>query len=130
MVTTGVAVLICDCMIICYVRNIVSVCGLVILAGVAHSMFWPAVQSWVSEKTGKQSLRTTLGIFNVAWSTGLMLGPLVAGLLFRLSYRLPFYSASGLAVIVLFMVLVAIQIGIAVLFFGSWQGLCCRCLWP
>jgi len=50
-------------------------------SGAGISLFWPPVQAWLSEITvgGRDQLNRNIGGFNIAWTIGLMLGPVIAG---------------------------------------------------
>lgn len=61
-----------------------------IFGSASMSMFWPVLQSWLSQGLNKHNLMRSLTIFNVSWCGGLMLGFLSAGFLFSLNPKLPF----------------------------------------
>ncbi len=50
-------------------------------SGAGISLFWPPVQAWLSEITvgGRDRLNRNIGGFNIAWTIGLMVGPVIAG---------------------------------------------------
>ncbi|MBD3291437.1 MAG: MFS transporter, partial [Armatimonadia bacterium] len=60
-------------------------------SGAGISMFWPPVQAWMSEITvgGRKRLNQNIGAFNISWTIGLMLGPVVAGLAWDIDEYLP-----------------------------------------
>ncbi|MGI5816721.1 MAG: MFS transporter [Armatimonadota bacterium] len=73
-------------------------------SGAAISMFWPPVQAWLSEITvgGRERLNRNIGGFNIAWTIGLMVGPVVAGVAWEYGQpvfgpTLPFLIAAGCA---------------------------------
>jgi MFS family permease len=50
------------------------------LPGAFLSLFWPSVQAWIAElSTSPRLLSRNLSLFNIVWSIGLMLGPVVTG---------------------------------------------------
>lgn len=61
-----------------------------ILGSSSMAMFWPVLQSWLSQGLNKHNLMRSLTLFNVSWSAGLMIGFILAGFLFSLDPRLPF----------------------------------------
>ncbi|MBE0477836.1 MFS transporter [Candidatus Aerophobetes bacterium] len=61
------------------------------ITGVAAAMFWPTLEAWIAEIKSKRPLARRMGAFNVSWSTGQTLGPLVGGVLFGVAMKLPFY---------------------------------------
>jgi len=81
--------------------------AMVPFGGAALGMVWPAVQAWLAERTasGQRALNRNLGLFNVSWSAGLLIGPLVAGYIWRDDFpALPFVlcaATGGVVVIVL-----------------------------
>ncbi|HCA46317.1 MAG TPA: hypothetical protein DEP45_02845 [Armatimonadetes bacterium] len=50
-------------------------------SGAGISLFWPPVQAWLSEITvgGRERLNENIGGFNIAWTIGLFIGPMIAG---------------------------------------------------
>ena len=81
---------------------------LVLLAALgsgAVGFFWPPMQAWLGEQRDKRSLSRSLGIFNVCWSIGLVLGPVLTTWLRKLGAIAPFYFASATAVLILVMML-------------------------
>lgn len=91
--------------LVTFVHSLFPLIFLVFLGGIGMSMFWPPVQAWVAESIEKKRLVKDLGIFNISWSAGLMLGPLLGGILFPLGMNIPFYFASGLAAILFLIIL-------------------------
>lgn len=69
------------------------------LSGAALSLFWPSVQAWLAELTtgGRQELNRNLGLFNILWATGLMIGPVASGYLWKVGPLWPFYVPAALA---------------------------------
>ena len=67
--------------------------------GAAH--FWPALMKWVGEAEGKDVLRSRIGLFNVSWSAGIMLGPLVSGTLFARDFHYPFLASAAVVIVIL-----------------------------
>lgn len=60
--------------------------------------FWSPVQAWVGDLVGEaRDLNTTLGSFNVLWTTGLMVGPVVCGYLWERSVYAPFVAGTAIA---------------------------------
>lgn len=69
--------------------------ALVPLSGLAMSFLWPPAQAWISELSGGGSrrLNRNLSLFNIAWTAGIMTGPLLAGYTYGVSRFLPFLLA-------------------------------------
>lgn len=60
------------------------------------ALFWPSVQAWVSEGKDRETLMRSLRGFNVAWSMGLIVGPVIGGWLYEMDPYRPFYVGVGL----------------------------------
>lgn len=54
-------------------------------ASFSLALFWPPLQAWLAEFAAgsRQRLNRIMAIFNIAWSMGIMLGPLLAGFLWQ-----------------------------------------------
>lgn len=69
------------------------VCGAItVVAFGALAFVWPALHSWVGAEPDPAKRARQLGWFNVAWSFGFALSPLLAGPLYDLDFRLPFVA--------------------------------------
>ncbi len=80
---------------------IIAVCG-----SFCTAFFWPPLQAWLAEIGGRERLAERLGFFNLSWSLGIMVGPLIGGFLFAADYRLPWcYSIATNSFLVLLLVL-------------------------
>jgi len=85
-----------------------------ILSGASGAFFWPAIQAWIADLSGRgrQRLARRLGLFNVAWSAGLAVGPTYIGFVWAsgaalgLSQRIAFWSTAGLVLLIAAIVLV------------------------
>ena len=60
------------------------------------SGFWPALQAWLGQGKTPTQLLSSLGRFNVSWSTGALVGPIVWGAVFARNTSLTFYLCAGL----------------------------------
>jgi MFS family permease len=88
------------------------------ISGVALGMVWPGVQAWLAERTEKnhRALNRNLGLFNMAWSSGLVVGPLFAGHIWNDQLpNLPFVICAGIGVI---------AIGVLLSTSGGGPGVC------
>ena len=61
---------------------------------VAMSFFWPPIMGWLSRDTEGPQLGKRMSYFNLSWSIGLIIGPLIAGVLSARSPELPLYAGS------------------------------------
>ena len=85
-----------------FLRHIRQVFFIYVFGAISMSMFWPTIQSWLSQGLDKKELVKSLLNFNVCWSAGLALGFLSAGFLFFLNMKAPFiFGVFLVAVIVL-----------------------------
>jgi MFS family permease len=55
-----------------------------------QSLVWPALHSWVGAEPDPATRSRNMGWFNVAWSSGFAVSPLLAGPMYDFDYRLPF----------------------------------------
>jgi len=75
--------------------------ALVPFSGFSLSLLWPPMQAWLSEFSAgnRHRLNRTMALFNVSWTAGIMLGPLLAGFIWDscwwLSFALPAALATG-----------------------------------
>ncbi|MCX7599913.1 MAG: MFS transporter [Armatimonadetes bacterium] len=60
--------------------------------------FWPATQAWIRDLVAdRRHLNAVLGSFNVLWTAGLMLGPVVCAYLWVRNHYAPFAASAGVA---------------------------------
>lgn len=68
------------------------------LSAAALAYFWPATQAWIGDLVAdRRHLNAVLGSFNVLWTAGLMLGPVVCAYLWVHNHYAPFAAAAGIA---------------------------------
>ena len=68
------------------------------LSAAALAYFWPAAQAWIGDLvTDRRHLNAVLGSFNVLWTAGLMLGPVICAYLWVRNHYAPFATAAGVA---------------------------------
>ena len=56
----------------------------------AQALVWPALHAWVGAEPAPKLRARRMGWFNLSWSGGFAVMPLLAGPLYDLDYRLPF----------------------------------------
>ena len=67
--------------------------------GCGMALFWPALEAWLSEEGDADQIRRGLGGFNVSWSVGGALGPLIGGVIYTMSGTLAFmFAAAGTSI--------------------------------
>jgi len=57
------------------------------------SLYWPPLMAWLGDTQATRDLAPASAAVNVSWSVGLMLGGVVAGVLFQVGPSLPFLAA-------------------------------------
>ena len=70
------------------------------------SFFWPAMIRWLGEEWRGARLRIRVGNYNIALIGGVMVGPLLGGMLISVNYRLPYIASAGLIVAILVILVV------------------------
>jgi len=79
--------------------------ALVVASGVIGAFFWPSLMVWVAELSSGQArgLGQALGVFNISWSTGGLVGFVIAGALWDEVGQGSFYFsvAAGMVILVL-----------------------------
>jgi MFS transporter, ACDE family, multidrug resistance protein len=70
-------------------------------AALGASFFWPAMIRWLGEEGRGARLRVHVGNYNIALIGGVMVGPLIGGMLISSNYRLPYIASAGLIVAIL-----------------------------
>ncbi len=70
-----------------------------ISTAVGMSLFWPYLMGWMSSNYEGKDLSRRLGLYNIAWSGGAILGPVTAGFLLEINYMYPFIAAAVAQVI-------------------------------
>jgi len=77
------------------------VCGFLGMVGIGGlALVWPALHSYVGGEPDRDLRSRRMSGFNLAWSLGFALSPLLAGRLFEIDYRLPFVVTCVLNVTV------------------------------
>lgn len=75
---------------------VLVICGLLaVLSSIGLAFVWPALHSWVGAEPDLVKRGRSMARFNIAWSAGFAVSPLIAGPLCDLDYRLPFLLAGG-----------------------------------
>jgi len=87
-----------------FLRRIEHIFLIYIFGSISMSMFWPTIQSWISQGLNRKDLVRSLANFNISWSMGLMLGFLSAGALFSFGKEAPFlFGAFFILIVILFL---------------------------
>ncbi|MFA7371252.1 MAG: MFS transporter [Sphaerochaetaceae bacterium] len=78
-----------------------------VIYGAAMAFLWPQIESWLARGKEGQALNKATSHFNVAWSLGLALSPLLTGALVELNTTLPLSLAIILFLAVTLLLLIA-----------------------
>lgn len=76
-----------------------------VFGAISMSLFWPIIQSWLSQGLNKTNLISSLKNFNVCWSAGLAIGFLTAGFLFLFNNKYPFFFGAALIAVVIVVIM-------------------------
>ena len=79
---------------------------LTMVAALGASFFWPAMIRWLGEEGRGARLRVHVGNYNIALIGGVMVGPLIGGMLISSNYRLPYLASAALIVVILVILVV------------------------
>lgn len=74
------------------------------LLGLITALFWPVLMGWLSIGTEGRTLNKALSKFNISWSCGAMLGPILAGWLSERSVEWPILAGSILYISTFFLI--------------------------
>ncbi len=71
------------------VRNLTLLFIFYSMFGLSLSLFWPQAMGWMSAGAEGKLLGKKIGFYNLSWSSGLILSPLISGALSQASSSLP-----------------------------------------
>jgi len=88
-------------------RSVWQLLPLAVLSGTGLALLWPPIEAWLADLAGDsvRLLNRHIGLFNIAWTVGLMVGPLVAGHLWESYGEGVFLIAAGTALVCLLLAL-------------------------
>lgn len=92
-----------------HVKSLAWVFVLYGFLGLTASLFWPPMMGWLSVNIEGAELSRTMGRFNLCWSAGAIIGPVLAGRLSEIDPRLPIYFGCALCLVTSFLILGAIM---------------------
>jgi len=85
-----------SCLLMTQMGNVKGILALAALNGLGMAIFWPAFQAWIAESQNGSGLARNIGSFNMSWTASHIIGPTLAGFLFTLNSRFPFWMAAVL----------------------------------
>lgn len=90
-----------------YVAQVWQLLVLAVASGAGLALIWPPIEAWLADLSGDSArlLNRNIGLFNVAWTAGLMVGPLLAGQLWQAHGDAVFTIAGGTALLCLLIAL-------------------------
>ncbi|MDE0299803.1 MAG: MFS transporter [Candidatus Poribacteria bacterium] len=69
-------------------------------SGIGMALFWPTYEAWLAEREGAGDLIRRITIFNLFWTVGITVGPMIASYLYQgTSPIVPFYLAGAFSII-------------------------------
>lgn len=71
-------------------RNVILCGTLIAIANAALAFMWPALHSWIGAEPDLDKRGRYMAAFNISWSLGFGISPLLAGPLYDFCYWLPF----------------------------------------
>ncbi|MGC8805818.1 MAG: MFS transporter, partial [Candidatus Ratteibacteria bacterium] len=71
-------------------------------AGISFAGFWPPLMVRMNQETEGRHIGEVVGKFSVAWSTGTVLGPIIAGFLYQKFFVAPLMVSALLFLIIVF----------------------------
>lgn len=81
-------------------------CGAVsAIAFVGMALTWPALHSWIGAEPDPNARKRHMVWFNLSWSSGFTIGPLIAGPLYDYDFRFPFLMLFVLGIAALALLL-------------------------
>jgi DHA1 family multidrug resistance protein-like MFS transporter/DHA1 family quinolone resistance protein-like MFS transporter len=80
---------------------------LYIFFGLALSFFWPPLMGWLTRGLEGSQLSKVIAMFNLSWSTGLIIAPYISGLLTEQGSSFPLLAGSFIFAAVFIMILSA-----------------------
>lgn len=78
------------------------------LAGILSSATLPTAMAVIADATGEDDRAKAMGILGAAFGLGVIFGPFIGGVLGDVAISLPFFAASGLSLVTLIFVAVAL----------------------
>ncbi len=99
---------------ILHLRSVWMVFPLLIIYGFFMAFLWPQLAGWISRGREGHALSRATGAFNVSWSAGVALSPLMTGFLVEIDpgMTLKIFILLFLLVAVLMMIFTAIAVGL------------------
>jgi len=88
-----------SCLLMTQMGNVRGILALAALNGLGMAIFWPAFQAWIAESQNGSGLARNIGSFNMSWTASHIFGPTLAGILFALNPRFPFWMAASLCIL-------------------------------
>ena len=88
-------------------RNPVAFTILSSVGMIGMSFVWPALHAWIGTEPNLRRRGRRMARFNMSWALGFTVGPLVAGPLYTIDYRLPFVFVFVVCVLTFIILLCA-----------------------
>lgn len=91
MLSCGLLIAVDSCIFL--VGSLRDVFLLAVSGSLCAAFFWPPLQAWLADISERAGLSERLGMFNLSWSVGIMMGPMIGGALYAIDYHYPWCYA-------------------------------------
>ena len=105
MLSCGLLIAVDSCIFL--ISGLRDVFILAVSGSLSAAFFWPPLQAWLVDIGERASLSERLGMFNLSWSTGIMMGPMIGGVLYSINYHYPWCYAIATNTLMLAALLLA-----------------------
>ncbi|MDR0449885.1 MAG: MFS transporter [Treponema sp.] len=72
--------------------RVVAVCYILVQG--STGLYWPPLMAWFTQGLDEKALNRDISVFNRSWTTGNLLGPLIAGALYHWDSRINFLAVN------------------------------------
>ena len=83
---------------IAYAHSLVLLYVLAVFSGIATSLFWPQIMTWLANHVENRGMTRQFGAFNLSWCAGFPVGLAAGGYLFEADMRLPYFIAAAVTI--------------------------------
>ncbi len=89
-----------------FVKNVFAYYIFSAVSFIGMAFCWPAFYAWVGTSNNDRDRQFSLALFNISWSMGFTISPLVAGPMYDFDYRLPYIILLGTSLVSLFVLFI------------------------
>lgn len=95
LVLVGLTLTAATVLIMRFAPNVIILLAANVCYGMLAGLFWPPIMGWISSGHEGPRLNRRLSLFNMSWSTGMIIGPPIGGYLYEFEPALPFYVCTA-----------------------------------